>query len=177
MLQCTLTLSQSWSGASWRTSRDSSLTPAPCRPSPRQASDAHECIPPSCLSSIPPGTLQVYDQHLDFVSLEPRLFTLNQSGSYAAYNGSNQSEEAINDSMRTVTHGIYSALATFGTLPIIRAPANGASEMVARQLNDLVAAAWSGGGAFVESVSSVSSRPLVVILDRALDFATVLQHT
>lgn len=70
-------------------------------------------------------------------------------------------------------------VATLGALPIIRAPPNGPSEMVARQLNDLVSQAWSGGagGPFFETGSTVSARPLVIILDRALDFATVLQHT
>ena len=96
-----------------------------------------------------------------------------------AYNGASLSEEAIRDSMKGVTHGLFSVLATLGSLPIIRAPANGASEMVARQLNDLVAQAWAGGagGPFSEGGSAVSTRPLVIILDRALDFATALQHT
>ncbi len=98
---------------------------------------------------------------------------------YLSYNKVGLSEEAINDSMRAITQGLYSVLATLGSIPIIRSPANGASEMVARQLTELVVQASAGGsgGPFFESGSTVSSRPLVIILDRALDFASALMHT
>lgn len=120
---------------------------------------------------------KVYDRHLDFITLEPRLFTLNQKNSYVAYNGAGQSEVAIQESMKNVTQGLFSVLATLGSVPLIRCPANGASEMMARQLSDLISVAWGSGGPFSEDGSLVSSRPLVIILDRALDFSTMLQHT
>ena len=82
--------------------------------------------------------------------------------------------------MNSFTQGIFSTMATLGAMPIIRAPTNGASEMVARQLSDAISQAWGGGtvdGPFNDAGSSVSSRPLLIILDRALDFASALRHT
>ena len=131
-------------------------------------------------SGAVPTIARVFDQQLDFVTLEPRLFTLNHRNSYLAYNGSDQSEEGIQQAMSSMTYGLFSVLATQGAMPIIRAPRNGPSEMVARQLSDMVAQAWSGGasaGPFAETGSTPPSRPLVVILDRALDLATALRHT
>lgn len=122
---------------------------------------------------------QVYDQHLDFVTLEPNLFTLNQRNSYLAYNRADLTEDGVGGAMRATSAGLFSALATLGAMPIIRAPPHGPSEMVARQLSDLVAHAWAGGGGpFADQAgSAVASRPLVVVLDRALDFRTALAHT
>jgi hypothetical protein len=97
---------------------------------------------------------------------------------YKEYNGTN--DEETQRAMGAFTQGLYSAIATLGAVPIIRAPPNGASEMVARQLSDAIAQAWSGGaadGPFHDAGSAVSARPLVIILDRALDFSTALQHT
>jgi len=120
---------------------------------------------------------KIFDQHLDFVTLEPRLFTLNHKNSYVAYNG-NQSEASINETMKSITNGVFSMLATLEAMPIIRAPPNGPSEMVARQLNEQLATAWANGtGAAFGSGSTISSRPLVVLLDRAVDFGSILQHT
>jgi len=81
--------------------------------------------------------------------------------------------------MRAISNGLFSVLATLGAMPIIRAPPQGPSEMVARQLSDLVSQAWAGGsGPFADQAgSAVATRPLVIILDRALDFSTALAHT
>lgn len=132
--------------------------------------------------TTPAGPAQVYDQHLDFVTLEPNLFSLNQRNSYLAYNRSGLTEDGVGDAMQAVSYGLFSALATLGAVPVIRAPPNGPSEMVARQLSDLVAHAWAGGtsGPFADrehGSASVAARPLVVVLDRALDFSTALAHT
>ena len=98
---------------------------------------------------------------------------------YLAYNRSDLTEEGIGDSMRAISNGLFSVLATLGAMPIIRAPSQGPSEMVARQLSDLVSQAWAGGsGPFADQAgSAVATRPLVIILDRALDFSTALAHT
>ena len=82
--------------------------------------------------------------------------------------------------MNRISYGLFSVMATLGSVPVIRAPRGGPSEMVARQLNDLVGQAVSGSGgasSFFESGSGVATRPLVVVLDRSLDFVTALNHS
>ena len=65
---------------------------------------------------------KVYDQYLDFVSLEPVLFTLNQPNSYLAYNGNGVSEEAIQGAMSRISYGLFSVMATLGTVPVSATP-------------------------------------------------------
>ena len=108
----------------------------------------------------------------------PIALNFIKTKSYKEYNGTN--DDVTQTAMTTFTQGLFSTLATLGSVPIIRAPPNGASEMVARQLSEAISQAWSGGAVnspFHDAGSSVAVRPLVIILDRALDFATSLQHT
>jgi hypothetical protein len=55
---------------------------------------------------------QVYDQFIDFVSLEDRLFTLRQPNSFQAYNDPNITDEMAQQSMNTVVDSLFSALVT-----------------------------------------------------------------
>eukprot|EP00624_Nannochloropsis_granulata_P003853 evm.model.NODE_2941_length_19835_cov_19.299471.8 len=55
---------------------------------------------------------KVVDQYLDFVTLEPCLFTLNQPNSYMGYNNPGASEADMEAYARAVTYGLFSVLAT-----------------------------------------------------------------
>lgn len=121
---------------------------------------------------------KVYDQYLDFVGLEQRVFTLNRPNSYLAYNRQGVTDAEVQKTINVFAHGLFSVVATLGVIPIIRCPTGGASEFVAQQLNGLLEQAIHGSASsFFESGSTVSSRPLLVILERANDFVTPLHHT
>ena len=79
----------------------------------------------------------MFDQHANFVSLEPRLFSLNQVESYRAYNDPKIPDTQIENTMNTITQGLFSVLATLGTIPVIRcSQSEGPARMVAEQLNN-----------------------------------------
>ena len=124
---------------------------------------------------------KVVDQYLDFVTLEPRLFTLNQPNSYLGYNNPGASEADMEAYARAVTYGLFSMLATVGTVPVIRCASGGPAEMVARQLNDLVSEHLLGNTPFFArgtgSTAAAFHRPLLILFDRNDDLITALHHT
>uniref|UniRef100_A0A7S2WCA8 Sec1 family domain-containing protein 1 n=1 Tax=Rhizochromulina marina TaxID=1034831 RepID=A0A7S2WCA8_9STRA len=134
---------------------------------------ARELIASDAVGSI----AKVYDQFLDFVCLEPTLFSLNFAASYAAYNNPGLADAAIEQCMRRIADGLFSVFATLGALPIIRAPQEeGAPAMVAQQLHERLQQSLAQDK-FFDRGSVVTTRPLLIILDRAVDFSTPLQHT
>ncbi|RHY11693.1 hypothetical protein DYB36_000094 [Aphanomyces astaci] len=73
--------------------------------------------------------------HANFVSLEPQLFSLNQPGSYVACNDAQSSDATIDATMSSIAQGLFSVLATLGTVPVIRCPpTDGPSRLVAERL-------------------------------------------
>ena len=87
---------------------------------------------------------QVMDQYLDFVVLEPSLFSLSPTPSasrteprttYELLHDPKAKEDDIDQIVDRVAAGLFSVLATLGQLPIIRCPRGNAAEMVARKLD------------------------------------------
>lgn len=64
----------------------------------------------------------VHDQYLDFVCLEKRLFSLYKSNSYVTYNGSDTTEQMMEQAMTDVAYGLFSVVASLGQIPVIRCP-------------------------------------------------------
>lgn len=99
---------------------------------------------------------QVFDQYLDYIVLEPSLFTLlprhatappavtngtpASSSSqpldctYARLNASSAGQAEVEAETDRIAAALFSSLATMGTLPIIRCPRGNAAELVARKL-------------------------------------------
>lgn len=81
---------------------------------------------------------RVFDQRLNFVSLEPTLATLGMTRTFAAYNDPACSERDITDFVNQVCDGALALFATHGAVPVIRAPKEGAAAMVAQRLCDRI---------------------------------------
>ncbi|XP_012266918.1 protein sly1 homolog [Athalia rosae] len=130
---------------------------------------------------------KVFDQYLNFITLEDDLFILRHQNSDAiSYHAINRAEikdtemESIMDSM---VDSLFSVFVTLGTVPIIRCPKGNAAEMVAKKLdkklrenvwdarNNLFQGEVTGAGHFS------FQRPLLIVLDRSVDMATPLHHT
>lgn len=121
-----------------------------------------------CLDMI----ASLHDQYLDFVCMEQCLFSLsNKKNSYAMMNGSGVTDHAMEQYMNDIAYGLLSVMGTMGSVPIIRCARNGAPEMVARKLNQLIAEHPSSSHGYH------GSRPLLVILDRNMDLITPIQHS
>ena len=64
----------------------------------------------------------VHDQFVEFACLEDRLFTLNVEGSYVAYNDPGATEGDMEMAMNGIAAGLFSVVATMGSVPVIRCP-------------------------------------------------------
>lgn len=118
---------------------------------------------------------RVFDQFLGFVSLEPSLFTLNLTGSFAAYNASGALDQDVKKSMEAAADGLVDALVTLGRVPIVRAPHDGPAEMVARKVVAKIERLLKDR--VFQEAGAVEQRPVLLILDRGLDMITPLRHS
>lgn len=119
---------------------------------------------------------QVYDQYLDFVVTEPNLFLLNVPRVFTRFNDPSTSEDAIHALADSIAAGLLALVVTQGHIPIIRCPRSGPAELVATaldlRLRDYVANAKGVGS----GASLLHQRPVLVILDRNIDVASMFSH-
>ena len=129
---------------------------------------------------------RIYDQYTNFICLEPEMFCLKQtrdnSISYYSLNRGRVQDTEMESMLNTITESLFSLCVTLGTVPIIRCPAGNAAEAVASKLdkklrdnlkdtrNSLFNEASAGGRYSFQ-------RPVLVLVDRAVDLATPLHHT
>ncbi|RHY74125.1 hypothetical protein DYB30_009135 [Aphanomyces astaci] len=106
--------------------------------------------------------------HANFVSLEPQLFSLNQPGSYVACNDAQSSDATIDATMSSIAQGLFSVLATLGTVPVIRCPpTDGPSRLVAERLTQTLRDHLTKrSGLFNDAASSFQSHDLDVQADK-----------
>nr|CAD7606121.1 unnamed protein product [Timema genevievae] len=144
---------------------------------------ASAALQSNCVSQIH----KVYDQYLNFISLEDDMFVLKHQNSdnisYYAINRGEIKDTEMESIMDTIVDCLFSVFATLGTVPVIRNPRGNAAEMVAEKLDKklrenlrdtrnslfLMDATQTGHFSF--------QRPLLIILDRNVDMATPLHHT
>lgn len=134
-----------------------------------------------------PQISKVFDQYLNFISLEDDMFTLRHqdrdSISYYAINKGDVKDSEMEQIMDTIVDSLFSVFVTLGTVPIIRSPRGNAAEMVAEKLDKkLRENLRDARNSFFTSDSIQAGqfsfqRPLLVLLDRNLDIASMLHHT
>lgn len=138
-------------------------------------------------SNSVPQITKLFDQYLNFISLEDDMFTLRhqdrESISYYAINRGDVKDSEMEQIMDTVVDSLFSVFVTLGTVPIIRSPRGNAAEMVAEKLDKkLRENLRDARNSFFTSDSLQAGqfsfqRPLLVLLDRNLDIASMLHHT
>lgn len=155
-------------------------------------------VPRSLLQELARGALQanaaqkvagVFDRYVSFVSLSSSLFSLNLPAAYETIHSPSITDELIQQYVERIVDGLLSVLVTLKVLPVIRCPPHEAAAMVARRLEDRIRELLAKGGAIATDLFSsaagaarpggepAGSRPLLVLLDRDVDLATMLNHT
>uniref|UniRef100_M4E6S9 SEC1 family transport protein SLY1 n=1 Tax=Brassica campestris TaxID=3711 RepID=M4E6S9_BRACM len=146
-------------------------------------------IPRPLLEDLASGTLKsgsvekvskVYDQYLEFVTLEDNLFSLAQQNTYVQLNDPKAVEKDIEAIIERVVNGLFCVLVTLGVVPVIRCPSGGGpAEMVAslldQKLRDHLLSKnnmFAEGGGFMSSFQ----RPLLCIFDRNFELSVGIQH-
>lgn len=142
----------------------------------------------SCLENLAMGTLKgdcaqritkVYDQYLNFVSLEHGMFSLAQPQTYVQLNDPKAQDKDVEGVVDSIVNGLFCVLVTLGIVPWIRCPKGGPAEMVATRLdaclrNHLA----SRSNLFTEpgQLGSSFQRPLLCIFDRNFELTAAVQH-
>lgn len=127
---------------------------------------------------IPSPLVSVRDMHMRFLSLEQSLFTLNIERSYLTAVRAAQEEGLMRSFVDVVVDGLFSVLVTLGVIPIIRAQRDGPAEAVAATLDACIRE-----NLHIFQSASLSSRalsfrrPLLLLVDRSLDFNPIFYHT
>ena len=130
---------------------------------------------------------KVFDQYLNFISLEDDMFTLRHqdrdSVSFYAINRGDVKDTEMEAIMDSVVDSLFSVFVTLGTVPIIRCPRGNAAEMVCEKLDKKLRENLRDARNSFFTTDSMQAgqfsfqRPLLVVLDRNLDLATMLHHT
>ncbi|KAK3010817.1 hypothetical protein RJ639_011501 [Escallonia herrerae] len=122
---------------------------------------------------------KVYDQYLEFVTLEDGLFSLANESCYYQLNDPSAGDREIEEIIEKIVSGLFCVLATLAVVPIIRCPRGGPAEMVAslldQRLRDHLLAKnnlFSEGGSF----SSSFQRPVLCLFDRNFELSVAIQH-
>ncbi|KAK5018394.1 Vesicle trafficking between the ER and Golgi [Cryomyces antarcticus] len=130
---------------------------------------------------------QVYDQYLNFIVSEPDLFSLGMGKEiYWAMNSAQTKDEDLDANVDRIVSGLFSVVVTMGSIPVIRCPKGGAAEMVAakldRKLRDHILNSkdnlFSGTNQRPSASTGIlSSRPVLIIVDRNIDLIPMLSHS
>ncbi|KAI9330430.1 Sec1-like protein [Obelidium mucronatum] len=132
---------------------------------------------------------QVYDQYLNYITLEDCLFSLNFTDTYKVLNDAASTDRMIDSVTENIVSSLFSVIATMGVVPIIRCPRGNAAANVATKLdqrirdhimnsrNNNLFSESNSGSAGVGALSLTGSRPVLILLDRNLDLGSMLNHT
>lgn len=144
---------------------------------------ASAALQANCVSNIH----KVFDQYLNFISLEEDMFILKHQSSdeisYYAINRGDIKDTEMDNIMDSVVDSLFSVFATLGTVPIIRCPRGNAAEMVAEKLDKKLRENLRDTRNSLLLMDTVQAgnfsfqRPLLIVLDRNVDMATPLHHT
>lgn len=113
---------------------------------------------------------QVYDQYVDFVVTEPELFSLEMRQVYSQLNSPGADELVIDRIASSIADGLFNVVVLLGTIPVIRCPLGGPAEYVASKLDQRLR------DHITNTSPVVSSRSLLVLLDRQFDLAAMFAH-
>ena len=143
---------------------------------------AQTAIQSNCVQQVS----KVFDQYLNFISLEEDMFTLRNLDKELSYYDINKGDVKDTDMeliMETIVDSLFSVFVTLGTVPIIRCPRGNAAEMVAEKLDKKLRENLRDARNSFFTTDNIQAgqfsfqRPLLVLLDRNLDLASMLHHT
>eukprot|EP00250_Pteridium_aquilinum_P002767 c1297_g1_i1 orf=162-1994(+) len=145
-------------------------------------------IPRPLLEDLAAGALKadcieriskLFDQYLEFVTLEHGMFSFGQPLTYVQLNDPQAQDNDVESTVEGIVNGLFCVIVTLGVVPVIRCPKGGPAEMVATQLDsrlrDHLAAR---NNLFTEAghLGSSFQRPILCIFDRNFELTAAVQH-
>jgi hypothetical protein len=122
---------------------------------------------------------KVYDQYLEFVTLETAMFSLAQPQAYVQLNDPAAQDHDVEAVIEGIANGLFSVLATLGVVPVIRCARGGPAEMVASLLDTrLRDHLVSRNNLFTEAghMGTSFQRPVLCLFDRNFELSVAVQH-
>ena len=127
---------------------------------------------------------QVYDQYLDFIVTEPNLFSLDIKNVYAQFNNPKTGEDEITSKVNEIVSGLFSAVLTMGTMPIIRCNRGGPAELIAQKLDQrlrdhAINTKQASRSPEIDSSANTlrNNKSVLLLLDRNIDLASMFAHS
>ncbi|ESX02296.1 Protein SLY1 [Ogataea parapolymorpha DL-1] len=122
---------------------------------------------------------QVFDQYLDFVVTEPNLFSLDLPNVYSQFNNPKTTESDITSIADRIANGLFAAVLTMGSVPIIRSNRGGPAELISQRLDQKLRdhVINTRQGASTSLQHSTADRMVLVLLDRNIDLASMFAHS
>lgn len=124
---------------------------------------------------------RVFDMYSSFHSLQHNLFSLNMPDAYAQLNATKVTNAEVEALVASIVDRLFCAILTLGVVPFIRSQKGGPAQLVASMLDGRIREhlkannnAFMNGATFA---AAPTERPLLVIVDRALDLPVMLHHT
>lgn len=122
---------------------------------------------------------KLFDQFLNFFCIESNFFSLGLNRSLASIYNPTLNEDQIMDQLDAIASGITSVILTMGAAPLLACtkyrsqPASMIAQRVEKRLRN---AQMSAIQYQQSSLSEKSRRPIVIIVDRSVDYSVCLQH-
>lgn len=119
---------------------------------------------------------QVYEQYLQFMVLEPDIFSLELSDTYRVLSDPRSGEKEISQSVNCIVDGLFCMLMTIGVVPVIRASRGNAAEMIAQVLDEkLRSFLVNKRGELPQSLHD--KRVVLTLVDRNIDLVSMFSHS
>ncbi|KAG9452643.1 hypothetical protein H6P81_005547 [Aristolochia fimbriata] len=122
---------------------------------------------------------KIYDQYLEFITLEENMFSLAQPSTYVQLNDPKAGEREIEEIVEKIVNGLFCVLATLGVVPVLRCARGGPAQMVASALDaKLRDHLLTKNNLFTEggNLGSSFQRPILCIFDRNFEPSVAIQH-
>ncbi|KAJ2391597.1 Vesicle trafficking between the ER and Golgi [Coemansia sp. RSA 2559] len=125
---------------------------------------------------------QVYDQYLNFLCPEENMFSIHLPSTFETIHNPSMTDVAMSSLIDKIVSSLFSVLLTLKTIPTICAPRGNAAEMVATRLDAKLREHILGSrhNLFTEDAEDIlsqSRRPVLVLLDRDFDLASMFMHS
>jgi len=120
---------------------------------------------------------KLFDQFLNFHCVESNFFSLGLNRSLLSMYDPTLSEEQIMDQLDAIASGIASVVLTMGATPLLACtrggnqPASMVAQRVEKRLRNAAMSNIQQSG-----LSDKNRRPIVIIVDRSIDYSVCLQH-
>lgn len=133
---------------------------------------------------------KIFDQHMNFISLEPDLFVLKHlklakkpnlevpESDSSFYKFNTNKMENPQPYINAVSAGLYAIFATLGAMPIIRANKGNMADEIAKILDKKLRDSLRDSRATMFMDNGLGfQRPLLIMLDRNVDYSAPLMHS